>query len=262
MSNVSLTRVDEVSQYYAPVEKLGTVSLILFWLNAVLSFTMPYSASILGKEWSNVLQSIFLVLVLIYFSISQISSLYSVPRAELMRRKQLLSDSFGVPLSQEHTSLYYNNSFSPSVQRLGANTMENALFSKEIASIMLFRKRFIIFGYLLAWLLAFSLRHNNLELLTWITQLVFSGEILAEWLKLEILRLRYERTYDELYSHFLHNLGQGSPRAIANVLNAFVSYEAAKSNAGILLSTDDFQKLNPILSERWKRICQELEMHN
>lgn len=260
MSNVSATRVDEVSQYYAPAEKLGSIEMILFWLNTVLSFTMPYSASTFGKEWSTVLQSLFPILVLSYFSISQISSLYLVPRAELMRRKQLLSDSFGIPLSQDYTSLYYNNSFSPSVQRLGANTMENALFSKEIVSRMLVRKRFIIVGYLLAWFSAFSLRHNNLELLTWITQLVFSGEIIVEWLKLEILRFRHERTYEELYSHFLNKLGQDSPSAIANVLNAFVSYEAAKSNAGILLSTDDFQKLNPSLSDRWKSTCKKLDM--
>ena len=140
--------------------------------------------------------------------------------------------------------------------------MENAFFSKEIALRMLSRKRIIIFGYLLAWLIAFSLRHDNLELLTWLTQLVFSGEILTEWLKLEILRFRYERTYDELYSHFLHRLGQGSPCATANVLNAFVTYEAAKSTAGVLLSTNDFQKLNPTLSNRWKQICKELDMQN
>lgn len=140
--------------------------------------------------------------------------------------------------------------------------MENALFSKEIAAKMLVRKRLVIFGYLFAWLLAFSLRHNNLELLSWITQLVFSGEIIAEWLKLETLRFHHERTYDELYSHFLHKLGQDSSRAVANVLNAFVSYEAAKSNAGILLSTEDFKKLNPILSERWENICQKLDMQN
>ena len=96
----------------------------------------------------------------------------------------------------------------------------------------------------------------------WITQLVFSGEILVGWLKLEILRFRYERTYDELYSHFLHKLGEDSPRAAANVLNAFVTYESAKSTAGIFLSTNDFQKLNPVLSKRWANICQELDMKN
>jgi hypothetical protein len=260
MNNKNVERVDEVSQYYAPIEKLGTISAILFWSIAALSFAMPYSALILGKATANIIQAFFLVLVLAYFSISQVSSLYLVPRAELMRRKQLLSNSFGVPLSLDHTSLYYNNSFSPSVQRLGANTMENALFSKEIASRMLGRKRIIICGYLLAWLIAISLRHDNLELLTWITQLVFSGEILSEWLKLEILRFRNERTYDELYSHFLHKLGQNSPSTTANVLNAFATYEAAKSTAGILLSTNDFKKLNLTLTKRWQQVCKELDM--
>ncbi|MBE9006662.1 hypothetical protein IQ259_16710 [Fortiea sp. LEGE XX443] len=260
MNNKSTQKLDEVSQYYAPIKKLETISMVLFWSNAALSLAIPYSVSIIGKAGTGIFQVFFLVLVLIYFSISQVSSLYLVPRAELMRRKQLLSDSFGVPLSQDHTSLYYNNSFSPSVQRLGANTMENALFSKEIASRMLGRKRIIIFGYLLAWLFAFFLRHDHLELLAWITQLVFSGEIIAEWLKLEILRFRYERTYDDLYSHFLHKIGQDSSHATANVLNSFVNYEAAKSSAGILLSTDDFEKLNPTLSKRWEKICQELDM--
>ncbi|MEH2223151.1 hypothetical protein [Nostoc sp.] len=260
MNNTGKERVDEVSQYYAPIKTLGTISMVLFWSNAALSFVMPYSVSILGKVGTDILQAFFLVLVLTYFSISQVSSLYLVPRAELMRRKNLLSDSFGVPLSHEHTSLYYNNSFSPSVQRLGANTMENALFSKEIASKMLGRKRVIILGYLLGWFFAFSLRYDNLQLLMWITQLVFSAEIISEWLKLEILRFRHERTYEELYYHFLHKIGQDSSRAIANVLNALVNYEAAKSNAGILLSTKDFQELNPILSNRWKKICQELDI--
>jgi hypothetical protein len=179
-----------------------------------------------------------------------------------MRRKQLLSDSFGVSLSHDHTSLYYNNSFAPSVQRLGGNTMENALFSKEIAARMLGRKRIIILGYLIIWLIAFALRHNNLELLTWITQLVFSGEILTEWLKLEILRFNCEQTYEELYSHFLHKLGQDSLSAIANVLNAFARYEAAKSTAGLMLSTSDFQNLNPTLSKKWEKICKELNMQS
>jgi hypothetical protein len=262
MNNAETGRIDEVSQYYAPIAKLGAISAVLFWSIAILSFSTPYSISFFGKAVADIIQAFFLVLVLSYFSISQVSSLYLVPRAELMRRKQMLSNSFGVPLSHDHTYLYYNNSFTPSVQRLGANTMENSLFSKEIASRMLARKRVIIFGYLLTWLIAFSLRHDNLELLTWITQLVFSGEILSEWLKLEILRFRHERTYDEMYSHFLHKLGQDSPCATANVLNTFATYEAAKSTAGILLSTNDFQKLNPVLSKRWKQICEELDMQD
>ncbi len=178
-----------------------------------------------------------------------------------MRRKQVLSDAFGTPLTHDKTSLYYNNEYSPSVQRLGANTMENAFFSKEITARMLWKNRFITGGYLVTWLLAFALRHNNLEGLTWITQLVFSAEIVALWLNLEVLRFRYEHVYDQLHAHFLHEIGEDSHRAIATVLASFVDYESAKSSAGILLSTKVFNKLNPSLSEKWKQIRRDLKMN-
>jgi hypothetical protein len=260
MKALNIQRIDEVSKYYAPVETLEMISTSLFWINAVLSFAIPYSTSILGKMGADIIQIFFVVFVFIYFISSQVLSLYFLPRAESVRRKQFFSNSFGVPLSEEHTSLYYNNSFSPSVQRLGANTMENALFSKEIALRMLERKRIIMLLYVIFWLLAFTFRHNNLELLTWITQLVFSGEILAGWLKLEILRFRCGQIYDKLYLHFLHKIGQDSSTAIATILDACVTYESAKSTAGILLSSKDFKQLNQNLTNRWQRICQELNM--
>ncbi len=262
MTNINSTRIDEISQYYAPINQIGDINTLFFWGNALLSLVMPYSTSVFGKSCSDVLQAFFLVLVLTYFILSQVSSLYLIPRAERMRRRQMLSDSFGAALSLDRTALYYNNSYAPSVERLGANTMENALFSKEITARMLERKRIVISGYLFIWLFAFSLRHDNLEVLTWITQLVFSSEILTEWIKLEILRSRFEQTFDDLHSHFLHKLGHRTPCAIANILDAFVSYESAKSTAGILLSTTDFQNLNPALSKKWQQICQELDMHD
>ena len=269
MNNTDTKRFDEVSQHYAPVENLEKIGIRLFWVNAVLSLVMPYSASIFGNITADIIQVFFLVLVLIYFGCSQASNLYFFPKAEIIRRRQLLSNSFGIPLTQENTALYYNNRFSPSVQRLGANTMENALFSQEIASRMLIRKRKIVFVYFLLWILAFSFRRESFEIVAWITQLVFSGEILSNWIKLEIFRSRCERIYEQLYSHFLYKSGGDSSNSNINVLNtnanvldAFVDYEASKSMAGILLSTNDFQIVNPILSERWEQTCIELDMQS
>ncbi|MBD1892919.1 hypothetical protein [Coleofasciculus sp. FACHB-SPT9] len=79
-------------------------------------------------------------------------------------------------------------------------------------------------------------------------------------MSLEILRFSCEQVYEELYSHFLHKLGQDSFPSAANVLDAFVNYEAAKSSAGILLSTNDFNKLNPFLSKQWEEICNKLDI--
>lgn len=173
----------------------------------------------------------------------------------------MLSDAFATPLSHDRTSLYYNNEYSPSVMRLGANIMENALFSKEVAGRMLHKSRAITGGYVIVWILAFALRHNNLAVLTWITQIVFSGAIVAQWMNLEFLRFRHEQTYERLHDHFLHEIGADSQRAIATVLDAFVTYEATKASAGILLSEKVFNELNPSLTERWDRIRQELNMN-
>jgi len=253
-------RIDEVSQYHEPAARVGLIKKWLFWVVAFLSLCMPYSTTV-GEVFHDTLKSFFIVLVICYFTISQASRFWLVPRAEGMRRKQILSDAFNAPLSHEKTSLYYNNEYSPSVGRLGANTMENTLFSKEVASKMLCKNRLVAGGYVMLWLLAFSLRHNNLEMLTWITQIVFSGEIVVQWLNLEVLRFQCDRIFDQLHSHFLHDIGAESPRAIATILDSFVAYEAAKSSAGLLLSTKEFDKLNPSLTEKWDQIRQELKMN-
>ncbi len=100
------------------------------------------------------------------------------------------------------------------------------------------------------------------RLLIWITQLVFSGEIIAQWLSLEVLHSRYERTYEQLQMHFLHETGADSHRAIAAILGVFVDYEAAKSAAGLLLSTKIFEEINPGLTRKWEQIKNELKMNN
>jgi hypothetical protein len=253
-------RIDEVGKFYVPVARMDKVTGALFWTIASISLLMPYATYGLGEPKHSILKCVFIVLVLAHFLLSQTLRFYLVPSAERMRRKQLLSDAFGTRLSHDRTSHYYNNDYSPSIKRLGANTMENALYSKEIAAKMLITKRLKVGIYLLLWVLAFALRHNNLELLTWITQLVFSGEIVAGWLTLEILRFRHERTFDQLHAHFLHDIGDDAPQAVANVLDAFVAYESAKSSAGILLSSKIFHKLNPSLINKWEQIKTDLGM--
>lgn len=252
-------RVDEVSEHYAPAKTAETAGKCLFWVVAVVSLSMPY-ASTLAAPVKNGLQAGFIALAILHFAISQLSRFYLVPKAEHIRRQQMLSNAFGAALTHEKTALYYNNEYSPSMKRLGANTMENSLFSKEVAARMLIKSRFKIGGYLFCWIVAFALRHNNLEMLTGITQIVFSGEIVVQWVCLEVLRFRHQRTFEMLHAHFLHEIGGESPRAVATILDAFVSYEAAKSSAGLLLSTKVFEKLNPSLTLKWEQIRKDLKM--
>lgn len=253
-------RVDEVSTYYQPVAKIERAKIALFWVVAVLSLLILQAGPLFqwgGQEFGRVA---FIVLGLTFFMLAMANRFYFIPRAERMRRRQLLSDSFGTSLSHDRTILYYNNEFSPSLERLAASTMENALFSKEIAGEMLGTKRLVIGGYLLLWLVAFTLRHDDLNLLIWITQVVFSAELVAGWISLEVLRTRHEATYEELHHHFLHGIGDRSGSAIAAVLEAFASYEVTKAATGVQLSPKVFARLNPDLTAKWESIQRDLGM--
>jgi len=172
----------------------------------------------------------------------------------------MLSNALGITLLHDKTALYYNNEYPPSITRLGANTMENALFSKEIVNGMLSSKRITTGGYVTLWIILACLPHNNLNWLTWITQIVFSGTIITQWVSLEFLRIRYERTFEQLHFHFVHNINDDSLKNHAIILDAFAEYESAKSSAGCLLSSKVFSKLNTTLTDQWKQIREELKM--
>ncbi|MBU1194093.1 MAG: hypothetical protein KKE62_07365 [Proteobacteria bacterium] len=256
MSQKSQNRVDEVNRYYEPVGKIGKATGSLFWIIAGVSLFIPYAKA----EIEIKIQPLFICLVLIYFCLSQFSRFYLLPKAERKRRQQLLSNSFGAPLSHDRTALYYNNEYTPNIVRLGANTMENSFFSKEVAGQMLFPKRIITFAYMIIWIFLFALPECKPETLMWITQLVFSTEIFIQWLTLELLRSSYKDTYDALHSLFLNGIDDESPKVIATILDFFTAYEVAKHSAGFLLSSKVFFKLNEELTQRWKQIREDLNM--
>jgi len=259
MTSASPVRIDEVSRYYQPAGRASVARRLLFYVGVSLSFLHLYSSG-LSVAVQDLLKVSFLVVVIAHFLMSETLRLYLVPRAEEARRRQLLSDAFGAAISHDRTSQYYNNAYSPSIVRLGANTMENALFSKTITAKMLVNKRLYTAGYGLVWFVLFAFRTTDLGVLTWITQVVFSQAILVQLLNLEMLRRRFEQVYDCLHSHFLHGLGGQTSQALAAILDAFVSYEAAKAAAGLLISTKVFEELNPALTQTWVQIRKDLNM--
>lgn len=260
MNSNTEQRVDEVSKYYKPVNIVNIVLAILFWGSIFSALVLLYAEATIPLSLQKWLQLIFIILVVIQFVLSLILKLYSTPKAERERRKQLLSDAFGVALSQNDTSLYYNNTYAPSLLRLGANTMENAFFSKEISKDMLKCKRIITAIYLIAWLFAVINRDSDLAIITWATQIIFSGQVVAQWVTLETLRFRCNQTYEQLYAHFLHGVGENTSEGIATILDAFTAYESTKAVAGIKLSTKTFEKLNDNLTREWHGIRTKLKM--
>ena len=253
-------RVDEVERYYKPIEACEKLASALFWVCACLSIGIPYSGLLPFHWMQQTLEVLFMVAVVAHAIISHYSSFFLIPSAENARRKQLLSDAFGIPLTPEATVGYYNNLLAPSVARLGACILENSFFAKSVCAEMAKKGRLRILVYFLLWLAAISCRQTDQGLLLTLTQILFSGDIIVRWVKIEVLRGRNDRIYSALYSHFLHRISPQEPPGIAGILYAFASYESAKAAASVKQSSRIFHEMNPSLSKEWDTIREKLKM--
>ena len=257
-----IKRVDGLEHYYSPIERFAKWVTILFWMSVIFSIVSLYSQWIPWKEFRDIPAIVLLTCVFLHLVLSLYVRFHLIPEAERKRRKQLLSDSFGVPLTPEQTQAYYNNPLVPSIQRLGANVLENSFFTKAVCTKMAIRERAKGLFCLIFWFLAAISRNTPLGLLVAITMTVFSSEIIAKWLSLEKLRRSNEALFDELYLEFLHRIDFSSSTGTACILDAFATYEAAKAAAALKQSTSVFFQLNPELSREWEDISKKLGMHD
>ncbi len=88
----------------------------------------------------------------------------------------------------------------------------------------------------------------------------FTGGILFNWVKLEILRVRNERIYESLYSLHLSRQETSNGNGMATLLDIFSEYECAKSSAFIKLNSKIFHDLNPSLTEEWDSIKLRIDL--
>ncbi len=253
MVNVPVGREDPIrDRYYRPLETAESASALLFWLSATLSF-----ATILVDKGAHpsaylVAQISFALAVAAYFFVGMAIRLYFFPRAEESRRKEFLSNALDVALIHERTSGYYNNSEREGFRRLLLCLMENAFFTKRILRAMAPSVRLRTSLYLGSWFAAALWRGVPLDWVLVGAQVLFSEELIAKWFRLEWLRMKTESLFDTTYKLVLSKPPADTLKGLA--LEAFGSYESAKSTAGILLSKPVFEKLNADLSAEWERV--------
>ncbi|MEI6069728.1 MAG: hypothetical protein WCP96_20510 [Methylococcaceae bacterium] len=258
MSNTP-TKIDPIrDRYFKPLEIAEVVADKLFYIAALLSF-----AALLVDQhgyptgYSIVLISFVLTVIIVFF-LGLAVRLHWTPRAEDQRRLDLLSNAHGVPLTHEQTTGYYNNDQTDPLKRLGVAVMENSHFSRAIALEMAKTERIKVFVYLALFAIVLLYRNTDLVIAVAAAQAVFSEQIVSRWLRLEWLRVRCDNTYTHMYSIFQTSPNRSTMNA--KVLEYFTFYETGKANAGIMLSTKVFQKLNPSLSIEWEKIKTTLNI--
>jgi hypothetical protein len=108
------------------------------------------------------------------------------------------------------------------------------------------------------WLVCLLYRRTDLGLVVAVLQAVFSEQVVAKWMRLEWLRTRFEKTFDDLYRLFQSQPPVGEFNAMT--LDALSMYETAKANAAVTLSSKMFERINPSLSAEWDTVKATLKI--
>ncbi len=254
-----MSRSDPIrARYYDAVEFADKASDWLFYITAALSILtllVEKAAHPIVYEW---LLIFFAIAVVAQFAIGLASRLYLTPRAEDKRRQDFFSSACGVGLTHDKTDGYYNNDFTETIKRMAAQVLENSHFSMAIALRMAKVERTKVVVYALIWLICVLNRQTDLGIVVAASQAVFSEQVISRWLRLEWLRMRFEKTYEDVYRLF-----QSKPVALkftAMTLESLGMYETAKANGAITLSSRVFNEMNDALSIEWDRIKKELHI--
>jgi hypothetical protein len=259
VSDPSEKRRDPIGdKYFKPLERAEKYSDWLFYVAAALSIAALLVEKSSHPNLYELTQICFVLAVIGVFVLGIVIRVHWRPLAEDKRRSELISNSSKVFLTVEQTQLYYNNEQSDPTKRLGVITLENSHFSKAIALEMLTWERIKVGGYIIVFLTALLYRRTDLAVAATVAQAILSEQIISHWIRLEWLRARFQKTYDQLYS-----LMQSNPAKqvlYARVLESFAYYETGKSNAGISLSSKIFFQRNAELSEEWEKIKKTLKL--
>lgn len=245
-------------KYFQWIEYADYLSVRLFITTALFSILLLLIDRETHSWWYDALQTFFALLVIILFLVGLITRLYLTPRAEDKRRQDFLSNASNIPLTHETTVGYYNNDLIGVIPRIAGQLFENTFFTKSILHLMARRERAFLCAYVVIYLLIIFFRDTNLAFIAVASQAIFSEQILSRYVRLEWLRMRAEKTFDEVYRMF--QLKPDEDNLQAQTLDFLINYETTKATAGIPLSSRLFERLNPTLSQEWECIKKTLNI--
>lgn len=246
------------SNYYDFVQRAERISDGLFYINVALSIATLLIEQKRYPEAYDFVLLFFCLSVTAMFTLSLVLKVYLTPRAEDKRRQDFFGSACAVNLTHQQTDGYYNNDFKEPIKRMAAQVLENSLFSKTIALKMARRERIKVVGYALIWSVLVHYRKTELGWIVVASQVLFSEQILFKWIRLEWLRIRCDRTFDDVYKLFLNQ--PSGAQFKAHALDAVTMYETSKASAGVTLSSKLFDRLNGELSAEWDKIKTTLRI--
>lgn len=254
-----MIKVDPIREnFFKPYERAEHIGGLLFYAAALLSLATLFVPKQAYPKVAETLQIITLLLAIALFSLSLVSRLYFMPRAENQRLSDFYGRAFNVDLGGERTQGYYNNELLEPMRRLAAQVLENAIFSRAITRKMSHTERAKAIFWAALLMACIIFRRSEYDLMIAAAQIVLSENLLSKAVRLEWLRDKCEDAYKGAWDI----LSSPPPDVVFNARALVIvgAYEAAKANAGVLFDSKVFDSLGPALEQEWQQACARLNI--
>lgn len=243
---------------FEQAKEFDKYSNIALWISTIL-LAFAFALKTYNNDFifvSSVISSINCFFILSFAVLNFISESIFY-NASMQRRADFIDNSFNSSYAEDRSKDYYtNDNITSGIYKLAVNGFENSLFTYHISKEMIKFKWFknLIFAIIILALAIFGF--SNAFVL--IIQLTLPLLLLQQAIKHTLFVYRINRVYEN-YRRLFNDLKEAGdskhkrPEIFLNVLD----YETALTFGSVLLDTKTYNKLNPILSDKWGKLKKE-----
>lgn len=236
------------------------------WSNGILAVTtivaissMVFEDQLKSDGLTDKVNALNSLLILAYF-VLDLTILYLLQKAEMLRRLVFIDNSFGVNLTGKKSAGYFTNeSLTPGVYKMAVNCFENSFFSHFVSSKMLIR--LVIKNVPIAAIFIAAASMGEAKIVNLIFQLSLPVVLVQQLVKMAFYVTTTETVLDNFKTLFSDLRGnRPSDLRTPEILRNVIQYETNISWGSIPLSSSLFEKFNDELSREWERMKNEYQI--
>ncbi len=237
------------TNYFETSQKLSKAYTISYLIIFILSII----ATIF--ELSDISEYIGIIAIIFLFVLEAISQDFKL-RAERVRRKDFIDNSFGTSFVHDSSQEYYDNDeLEVGMKKAMINLFENSFFSFNVSKEMLRKSIAINLLFMLGIIFMAIYGFSRYQIAIPILQLFLSRYFLLKILKTYNFMNRVEDSFNSLKQITANTENNRIlDKNEIKFLTVLVDYEVLIAESNISLDSKVFERLNDKLTEEWEQI--------
>lgn len=244
---------NESSVLFDKCSKNENIMLVIYIINFTFMLLVCFD---INETVSTIANYVIIILNIIYIIFSCYNDLYLKNKAENELRKTMIANSFNVNITTTKSEGYYSNDIEPSVKKMGINNFESTLYTKKITEKLIYKNLIKTVVLVILWIIIIT-RIKNVEIIVLLTQIVFSADVLLNFVKNIYYHYNVNIIFDKFYKIFVTDgyKEKGAPIVIEYVME----YECLKSYCQIVLPNSVFDSERIQLEKEWEEIRKNIK---